>query len=403
MTHYAWKCVACSKSYRTRKTPSRQPSCPDCGQPLLAVARTAPIPMPHESGVRSLAGASSAASGSSALRRRSARPSDPQSAIALIAPSSAWVPDSEPGPSPDAAGFHTHPSSSRFSHAIPSPSLTPAPPYAAPAEASGKPFPWIWASVGGVALIVTLFVAFLAARSSGPKAALAAKPAPAQFATPAKAQLPAAAILPRPSPVTTVADPSIVASAESTATGRTINLMTLIDPARDAHTGNWKFRTSEFAPELISDAAQHARLNIAYEPPEEYDFRVDFTRVGGDNCMTQIFTHGKSCCLVLFGWKGTCSGFQQIDGQYANQNPTGVRNLTTDNGQRHTSIVKVRKDSLEAWLDGKLVTRYETDGSNTDAKDWAIDRPLGVGSQLSPTVFHTIELTEISGPGRALN
>jgi hypothetical protein len=181
-----------------------------------------------------------------------------------------------------------------------------------------------------------------------------------------------------------------------------VNLLRLIDPTRDTVNGTWQLKTGEFAPELVSDATHHARIGIPYLPPQEYNFRVDFTRQSGDNCMAQIFTHHNPAALVLFGWKGTVCGFQQIGDQSAEHNVTGVRGIPTDNDQRHVSIIRVRKHSIEAWLDGKLVTRYDTDGSDLASKDWAVSSPLGVGSQLSPTTFHNIELTEISGQGHAL-
>jgi hypothetical protein len=275
-------------------------------------------------------------------------------------------------------------------------------------SSAGKRLPWVWVSVGGVALAFIVLTVVMATRSH-PKTVATDSLAPSPRV---KTENPPADVRPTNTasgvpPVAVPAPLSNAASAPTTTTvttaGRVVNLLTLVDPARDTKSGTWRLRTGELAPELTSDATQHARINIPYDPPEEYDFRVDFTRVAGDNCMTQIFTHQKPCCLVLYGWKGTISGFQQIGGQSADRNPTGVRGLTTENGQRHTSIVKVRKNALEAWLDGQLITRYETDGADLSSKDWAVDKPLGLGSQLSPTTFHRVELTEISGPARASN
>jgi hypothetical protein len=233
------------------------------------------------------------------------------------------------------------------------------------------------------------------AKASNPNPA-----APAAAVIAAGAPSPAPAVSPATvaSATTIMSEPPVVAPLVA----RTVNLLRLIDPASDTLTGNWKLITGEFAPQLTSDATQHARLNIPYQPPQEYDFRVDFTRTGGDNCMAQMFTHQNPCCLVLYGWKGTVSGFQQVNGQSAERNSTGVHDLPTSNGQRHTSIIKVRKNAIEAWLDGNMIIHYDTTGEDLGAKDWNIGAPLGVGSQLSPTIFHTIELTEITGQGHPL-
>jgi hypothetical protein len=59
------------------------------------------------------------------------------------------------------------------------------------------------------------------------------------------------------------------------------------------------------------------------------------------------------------------------------------------------SVVKVRKDGIEAWLDGERICVYATDGHDLNNRDWPInDAALGVGSEVSPTVFHAIELIE---------
>jgi len=375
MIGYTWKCPDCSKSYRTKKAPSRPPVCPDCGQALVAIPPATPVPRPQANLAEQGVGSSSSLSS-----RGWSRPADPQQAIAM-ASSSSWVPGSEPIPSPQSPAAY---SSARTD-----------------VVGGGARFPVVWVAVAGVVLALTAFIVFIAGRSH-PKTVADNSTAPPQQRTLPKLETPAPtppapgqSNTPDAGGVRSAVEPSTAASG----VGRVVNLLLLVDPARDAHSGTWRLRTGELSPELTSDGAQHARMNIPYDPPEEYDFRVDFTRTSGDNCMTQIFTHQKQACLVVYGWKGTVTGFQQINDQSAERNPTGVRGLPTENGQRHTSVVKVRKNSIEAWLDGKLITRYETDGSDLASKDWQVERALGIGTQQSPTVFHRIELTELSGPG----
>jgi hypothetical protein len=377
MTPNAWKCVACAKSYRSNKQPTRPLTCPTCGGLLTPATRPAPIPQPRPAAGRT-------PPGRPAVARRSAstRPTGPQQALAAITSSSAWFPDSEPAPSFDPAGLQTE--------YAPRDLADPA----VPITHRGRAIPWLWIYVGGGAFAFILTLVLVFGRSGPSSARASAAPAPVRISFPPPVdQAPAISIAPAADAAATTARPIAL---------RTINLLKLIDPARDTLTGGWQLHTGEFAPELSSDATQHARLGIPYQPPEEYDFRVDFTRTGGDNCMAQLFTHHNPCALILFGWKGTVCGFQQINNQSAERNSTGVRGVPTVSDQRHISVVRVRKDSIEAWLDGKLLVRYETDGSDLSAKDWTITSPLGVGSQLSPTRFHTIELIEITGKGQPL-
>ncbi|HEY7119705.1 MAG TPA: hypothetical protein VH475_24150 [Tepidisphaeraceae bacterium] len=281
-----------------------------------------------------------------------------------MAPSDPWHPEPDPGPSPDHNGaYRAAPYHTRVTLEAEGPSSAP----------EWLRSPWTWASVGGVAVAIVFSVVFIvnrpgpaiaAARTSSPKRQAAAPPEPFPDATQA--------------PVT-----------------RTVDLMPLIDPSRDAVGGNWHFENGE----LASDASHRAKLAIRYAPPKEYDFRVQFTQVDGDNCVVQMFTHRNPCALILGGWKRTCSGFQQIANQSANNNPTGIRNLSFENGKRHTSVVRVRRNSIEAWLDGTLLTSYATDGTDLANRDWEITPCfLGVGSEVSATVFHKIELVEINTP-----
>jgi len=148
---------------------------------------------------------------------------------------------------------------------------------------------------------------------------------------------------------------------------------------------------------VISDASHRARLAIRYRLPREYDFKIQFTQVDGDNCAVQMFTAGNPCMLVMGGWKRTVTGFQQIGGKSANVNPTGVRDLDWENGRKHTSVIRVRRQSIEAWLDGKLITSYKTDGSDLSNRDWEVNGyALGLGSEVSSTIFHSAELIEVS-------
>jgi len=190
------------------------------------------------------------------------------------------------------------------------------------------------------------------------------------------------------------AAPNAAASKPSVAL-RTVDLFPYLDPARDTVGGAWRVEGNA----VMSDASHRARLGIRYPVPREYDFRIQFTQVDGDNCATQIFTAGRPAVFVLGAYKRTVTGFQQIAGKWVNANETGVRGIKFENGRMHTSIVKVRKDSIEAWLDGARITSYATDGSDLSNRDWELPGyAIGLGSELSSTIFHKVELIEFGPP-----
>jgi len=303
------------------------------------------------------------------------RPADPVEALAGISSSSPWSPEPDHGLSsgtPVTLGVPVTFATGPFKGRAEEPAAA-----ATRARPAWVTSPWTWASVGGVVVAVVFSTIFVMNRP-GPTRAVAARP-PVVLPPPQAAQ---PSTLPATEPPTTVA----------AATGRTIDLIPSVDLGRDALGGNWRMDGDA----LISDASHRARLALRYRLPREYDFRIQFTQVDGDNCAVQMFTAGNPCMLVMGGWKRTVTGFQQIAGKSANVNPTGVRDLDWENGRKHTSLIRVRRQVIEAWIDGKLVTSYKTDGSDLANRDWDVKGyPLGLGSEVSSTIFHKVELVEM--------
>jgi hypothetical protein len=66
-------------------------------------------------------------------------------------------------------------------------------------------------------------------------------------------------------------------------------------------------------------------------------------------------------------------------------------------------MVKVRKDRVQAYLNGTLITQWKTNYS-----DMSCDGPsrhsntIGLGMWQSPTVFYSAEVVEITGKGKLL-
>jgi hypothetical protein len=184
---------------------------------------------------------------------------------------------------------------------------------------------------------------------------------------------------------------------------RAVNLLRFVDPARDAVLGEWKLQMDG----LASDASDGARLELPYRPPEEYDFRIVFTRLGAADNVSQMLTaSGRPFSVTLGGWGNRIFSFERISGLIGNSNPSTVKHPSClETGKRHTSLVQVRKSGCKLYVDGKLVTFWKTDFKDMSIQSvWALRDPqlLGVGSWHTPTVFHSIDLREVGGAGKAL-
>ena len=156
----------------------------------------------------------------------------------------------------------------------------------------------------------------------------------------------------------------MTSSASNDATvaeGRRIDLLKLIDPTVDALKGSWTLRDGK----LTGAGNVFTRIEIPYEPPEEYDIRVVFKRVSGDRSVSVI----GSAAAHQFTWtmggsQNTTCGFEMIGdlGSSDPKNPTSKHAKSwLVNGQEAVCIVKVRKDGAEAYLDGKLISTWKTD------------------------------------------
>jgi hypothetical protein len=182
-----------------------------------------------------------------------------------------------------------------------------------------------------------------------------------------------------------------------------IDLLALIDPARDGVKGTW---TREKGA-LVSDDENASRLEIPYVAPEEYTFTVEFVRRTGNDAVNQILPHaGKVFVWQMGGWDNTIFGISEIEGKRANENPTAVRrDRCLENGKVYTSTVEVRKDRLTVWFNNEKLVDRKTDYRELDMNDdWRLrqDTLPGLGTWGSVTEFRRITLFEVGGKGRPL-
>jgi hypothetical protein len=192
-----------------------------------------------------------------------------------------------------------------------------------------------------------------------------------------------------------------VAEAAGLAGQRVVNLMPLIDLGKDVVSGTWRLSNGQ----PTSGDGRFDRIRIPYEPPEEYDFIIEFTRQGSNDVVCQILSHsGHSFEWINGANRNTVSGFERIDGRGAGDGKTAVvLKATQDQGKRHRSVVKIRKHSIAAYVDGNLMVEYPTDFSDlTVHGEFNIGSDaIGIGS-LGSTTFHTIEVIEVTGTGHQL-
>ncbi len=245
----------------------------------------------------------------------------------------------------------------------------PAPPPRPVRRGSGV---WIWFGLMATAVFALVLAALFSGRRPTDRA-------PAAVAPPAP---------PAPRPPAPPEDPWKGA----------VDLLRLVDPARDAVHGIWKLEGGK----LVSDASQFARIEIPYRPPEEYDFRVVFSRKNGKCETNQVLSRSGRPFLWAMGTDGNRkAGLSRVAGAAATGNSTTVAAALED-GVTHTSVVQVRRNRVAAILNGKTLVDWKTDFKELDIEvGWALRDPsiLGMGSCDTATTFHSAALLEVTGRG----
>ncbi|MFT5093899.1 MAG: putative intracellular protease/amidase [Porticoccaceae bacterium] len=175
------------------------------------------------------------------------------------------------------------------------------------------------------------------------------------------------------------------------------DLIQLTNLNRDTVAGQWR-KTEDG---LMTSAAAGSRIALPVEPTGEYDFKVTFTRQTGQHSIVLMFVSGAGqAAFDVDAWGQHLAGFQNVGGKDARQNSTRTEDVTLVNGQKYTAELRVRRDRVDAFLDGKLLTTYRGDGSDLSIlNNWRIPskRTLGVGAWNSETLFHSIELRSVNG------
>ncbi|HVR84383.1 MAG TPA: protein kinase, partial [Planctomycetota bacterium] len=183
-----------------------------------------------------------------------------------------------------------------------------------------------------------------------------------------------------------------------------VDLLALIDPSRDNVSGTW-IRQEEH---LVSDRQPRSRIEIPYHPPDEYDLRVVFTRTAGTGPVSVLLARsGRNFQWTMgTGLGGLVFAFETVRGALAGINPTTSRESQgLGTGASHTTIVQVRRDSIRAFFDGRLLSQWKTGGADLGLllphrlRD---PRLLGLLTQASSVSFERVDLLAVSGAGEPL-
>ncbi len=177
-----------------------------------------------------------------------------------------------------------------------------------------------------------------------------------------------------------------------------VDLLALSVPARDSVSGMW----SRKGDELCAVQFGRARIHLPYQPPEEYDLRVNLSRVKGNGAAAIILPRGQSSVTWRMFLPENMAGFSdKTDEKAINHSWCYMPDPMADGS--FSAVVRVRKSGVRAYLNGRLMSNLPNNYPKLiTPANWQLgDRScLGVGSDLSETVFHSIQLLPVTGEGK---
>ena len=185
--------------------------------------------------------------------------------------------------------------------------------------------------------------------------------------------------------------PAATAKAAVMPTETDIDLLKAIDPKKDARSGAWKFDDGA----LLSDDSGWSRLNLNVKPPEEYDLKVEYTPYEKDGILVLQIDHGGES--IHWMMTRNVGYFAKVDGKVQGNRTEIKLTPVTILNRKHVCIIKVRKNILGVFLDGKQLLAYKTDYSEFSTfVDWRTGAGnLGIGSHEGHIRFHAVTLTPI--------
>lgn len=176
--------------------------------------------------------------------------------------------------------------------------------------------------------------------------------------------------------------------------GDKIDLLKLIDTERDSLAGAWRFDESE----LVAPVLEWARLQIPFEPPDEYSLKIVLRAPAGYDAFV----------LLLPG-----DGFErELDlgmGEESflggRENPSGARykGQLFRPDQLNDLLISVRKAGVRVECNGESIIDWQGDPRQLSPPDkWIFPKKsqLGIGCWKSEYRISKLELQPLESPGR---
>ena len=201
--------------------------------------------------------------------------------------------------------------------------------------------------------------------------------------------------------ITEVKLPEVVTlTVDEEAWKQAVNVLTMVDVSKDSVSGTWKIENGT----LTVAKNKESRLHLPYQPGDEYDLRVTFSRQdGGEGLMHYLSYAGKPFVFVLSGDWNKTGGFALVKGQSSTTNPSTVK-ARLETNKKYTLVFQVRAEGVRAFLDNKMLTQWSDYKDLSLPAAWKMknDTAIGLANQNCKVTYHAIDVLDVKGTGKPL-
>ncbi len=161
-------------------------------------------------------------------------------------------------------------------------------------------------------------------------------------------------------------------SAEDQMPVKQVDLLKLIDPARDSVQGRWQWRGQL----LLSAEEPLARLQVPLVPPTDYRLTLKGARERGTDLVIGLIVDGRQCSFCIDGRGKTKSGLELVDGQAFDVNETTQQsgNVLGEN-RPYTVVCIVQGANLTVTVNDRTLLKWSGKSTRlSPSGPWAVPK-----------------------------
>ncbi|HYV36514.1 MAG TPA: hypothetical protein VE988_12455, partial [Gemmataceae bacterium] len=181
-----------------------------------------------------------------------------------------------------------------------------------------------------------------------------------------------------------------------------IDLKKHVDPEKHRVRGFWHVDGNA----LVSDEESSTRLQLPFEPGDEYELRLIAERPAAVTTLHLVLPLPGSQVSVAFEAPGSVTTFEMIDKKLSINNLTTFKKSVMPPGQPCQIFCKIRKESIKISVGDTDIIHWQDNFARLSVPTsmWTPNpRAIAVGSSRGAIRFTALEVKPLTGPGTMLH